>query len=92
MKCLYWNIRGVANISSRLGLKRLIKSNKLDIVLIDKPLMNFSNFPKTNLSQLELKLFAMNNRLGLPTYGACAKRIWIQNWFFMMINMLHYLS
>lgn len=65
MKYLYRNIKGVANISSRLALKRLIKSNKPNLVLIAEPWKNFSHFPKNWFTWLDLKKFA-NNMPELP--------------------------
>src|SRR6266487_4565081 len=62
MKCLYWNIRGLANSPSRLALKRLIISNNPDFFFIAEPWMNFDNFPRFWLQNLNLKLLAMNSR------------------------------
>ncbi|CAI8591297.1 unnamed protein product [Vicia faba] len=58
--CIFWNIRGIANASSRLALKRLISVNNLDLVLVAEPWMDFSKFLQTWLKKLNLKLFAMN--------------------------------
>ena len=62
MKCLYWNIRGLANNPSRLALKNLILKEKPDIVLIAEPWMNIEAFPRNWFQRLNFKLFAMNNR------------------------------
>jgi len=62
MKCIYWNIRGLANSPSRLPLKRFITQHKLEIILIDEPWMKYSSFPSTWLHGLGLKTFAFNNR------------------------------
>ncbi|XP_058775776.1 uncharacterized protein LOC131650051 [Vicia villosa] len=43
--CIYWNIRGIANGSSRLALKRLIQNNSPDLVFIAEPCMDYGNFP-----------------------------------------------
>jgi hypothetical protein len=65
MKCLFWNLRGLANSPTRLALKSLILSNNPDIILIAEPWMNFECFPKFWLQNLGLKLFAVNSRVNL---------------------------
>ncbi|XP_058734177.1 uncharacterized protein LOC131605902 [Vicia villosa] len=62
MICIYWNIRGIANNSSRAALKNLILKNSPDFVFIAEPWMNFDNFPKAWLNRFDLKLFATNSR------------------------------
>jgi hypothetical protein len=47
MKVLYWNIRGIANSSSKLALKRLINLHCPDFVFIAEPWMKFDSFPST---------------------------------------------
>lgn len=49
----------------KLALKRLIKSNNLDLVLIVEPWMDFIIFIKKCLSQLDLKPFAFSNKIGM---------------------------
>src|SRR3954471_4337648 len=65
MKCLYWNIRGIANRSSRLALKNLIQNNSPEFVFIAEPWMDFNNFPQAWINRLDLKPFAFNQRDGL---------------------------
>ncbi|XP_058776557.1 uncharacterized protein LOC131650867 [Vicia villosa] len=62
MKSLFWNVRGLANSSSRLALKRLISSNKPDLVFVAEPWMDSNKLPKSWLHNLDLKLFALNQR------------------------------
>jgi hypothetical protein len=62
MKCLYWNVRGLANAPSRLALEKLILQNKPDFVFVSEPWIDFDDFPRKWLINLNLKLFAMNNR------------------------------
>lgn len=62
MKCLFWNVKGIANHPSRLALKRLIILHKPHIVIISEPWMCFNTFPNRWHSNLNLKLFAMNSR------------------------------
>ena len=62
MKTLFWNIRGLANTPSKLALRRIIKKEKPDIILIVEPWMSFRNFPKRWLLRLDLKMFSMNKR------------------------------
>ena len=62
MKCIYWNIRGFANVPSRLALKNLIVNNKPDFVFISEPWMHIEDIPRNWFSRLNLKLFALNTR------------------------------
>jgi exonuclease III len=62
MKCIFWNIRGLANSPSKLALKRLIVKNKPSFVFIAEPWMNVDSFPKSWLRSLNLKVFAVNSR------------------------------
>jgi hypothetical protein len=62
MKCLFWNIRGIANSPSRIALKRLIVKYKPDIILIAEPWISINSFPHFWLNNLNLKLFALNQR------------------------------
>lgn len=62
MKFVFWNIRGITNSPSRLALKRIILSQRPDIILIAEPMMNFDHFRATWLQRLGLKLFDFNVR------------------------------
>jgi exonuclease III len=62
MKCIFWNIRGLANSPSKLALKRLILKNKPNFIFIAEPWMNVSSFPQSWLRRLRLKIFATNCR------------------------------
>jgi hypothetical protein len=62
MKCLFWNIRGIANTPSKLALRRLVNVHNPDIVILAEPWMEFSTFPRRWLQRLGLKLFCMNDR------------------------------
>lgn len=65
MKCLYWNARGLANTPSRLALKNLILQHNPDFVFISEPWMDSSDLPRRWLLNLNLKIFAVNNRHNL---------------------------
>jgi hypothetical protein len=41
MKCLFWNIRGIANTSSKLALRRFLNVEKPDFVLLAEPWVFF---------------------------------------------------
>jgi len=56
MKCLFWNVRGLANNPSRLALKKLIISHKPELCFIA------SKLSARWLSKLNLKLFCVNTR------------------------------
>lgn len=60
MKCLFWNVRGLAN--SPLALKRLITVNKPSFVLIVEPWMHYKSFPTRWLARYDLKLFDVDDR------------------------------
>jgi len=62
---------GIANHPSRLALKRLTILHKPDIVIISEPWMCFNTFPRRWLSNLNLKLFAMNSRPNLVSNRWC---------------------
>lgn len=57
MESLYWTIRGVANGSSRLALRKPIQENLPDFVFIVEPWMDFNKFPQRWLHRFDLKLF-----------------------------------
>jgi hypothetical protein len=65
MKCLYWNIRGLANSPSRLALKRILIQHKPDFCFIAEPWMNFDDFPSRWLSNVGMKAFSLNVRNNL---------------------------
>jgi len=65
MKCLFWNLRGIANPPTKLALKRLLKLYKPDFCFIAKPWMNLARFPVNWFSRLNLKVFVVNNRNNL---------------------------
>jgi hypothetical protein len=55
----------LANSPTRLALKNLILKHNPDIVLLSEPWLNFDDYPRRWLINLNLKLFAMNTRLNL---------------------------
>ncbi|XP_058742332.1 uncharacterized protein LOC131614798 [Vicia villosa] len=71
MKCLYWNIRGVANAPSRLSLKRLIKLHNPDYIFIAEPKLDFANFPTNWFHRLGFKPFSVNNVVHPSLWGFC---------------------
>jgi hypothetical protein len=60
---MYWNIRGLANPSSKLALKNLILDSNPDICFVAEPWMNVNRIPHRWFHRLGLKLFAVNSRL-----------------------------
>jgi len=62
MKCLYWNLRGIANSPTSLALKKLLVSNKPDFFFISEPWLDISKFSTFWLHKLGYKLFCVNNR------------------------------
>lgn len=55
-------MRDLANNSSRPALKRLINSNKPDLIFVAEPWMDSKKFPKAWLHNLDQKLYALNQR------------------------------
>src|SRR4051812_16705114 len=72
MKCVFWNIRGLANSPSRLALKRIIISHKPDFVFIAEPKIDFDNLPNKWLSRYGFKHFS-SNLLDKPTLWCLCK-------------------
>jgi len=71
MKCLYWNIRGLANSPSRLALQNLLSKHKPHIIIIFEPWLLFEHFPRNWFHKLHFKLFALNNRNSLDPNLCC---------------------
>ena len=65
MKCLYWNIKGIANSPSRLALKNLLLAYKPNLIFIIKPWILFEQFPRNWFHKLHYKLSAINSRQNL---------------------------
>lgn len=75
------------NPPSRLFHKRIIKKHKPDFVFVAESWMQYSKFPQNCLSNLHLKLFAMNHKINIfLVYGAFAINILILCWFLLTIN------
>jgi hypothetical protein len=72
MKCLYWNVRGLANSPTKLALKNLITINKPDFSFISEPWMNLSRISQSWWNRLGLKVFAVNSRNNLLPNMWCA--------------------
>ncbi|CAI8596840.1 unnamed protein product [Vicia faba] len=63
MKCLYWNIRGVAKASYRLALKRFLKLHNPDFLFIAEPKIDFVKFPKNWI--VGCPMFVLSKKLQL---------------------------
>jgi exonuclease III len=85
MKCLFWNIRGIANTPSKLALKRFINVHNPDIVVIVEPWMDFTAFPRRWLQRLGLKLFCLNERDNLIPNIWCICKSTLQPQIFLLI-------
>lgn len=79
MNCIYWNARGLANSPSRLALKRLVISHMPDFVFISKPWMNAADLSVRFLSNLQLKIFAFNNKNALLPNLWCLCKLYIDH-------------
>lgn len=75
MKCLFWNIRGLANSPLKLVLKNILKDHKPDFYFITEPWMNHAKLRASFLDRLGLKLFAINHKANLmPNIWFICKR------------------
>lgn len=72
MKCVFWNIPGLANAPSRLALKRILISHKPDFVFMAELKIDFDNFPNNWFSRYGLKIFS-TNILDKPTLWCLCK-------------------
>jgi hypothetical protein len=73
MKILFWNIRGLANSPSKLALKRFISLHKPDLLFISEPWLDYADFPIRWFHNLNLKMFAVNDRQHLPNLWCFCK-------------------
>jgi hypothetical protein len=71
MKCIYWNIRSLADSPSRLALQNLILQHKPHIIIISAPWLLFEHFPRHWFIRLHFKLFALNHRNHLDSNLWC---------------------
>lgn len=62
MKTIFWNVRGVANLDTRLFIKKLCLTHKPDLLFLAEPWTDLDHFPTSFWSQLHLKPFAVNHR------------------------------
>lgn len=67
MKCLYWNIRGLAKSPSNLALKRLVNSNRPDFIFIAEPWIPLQKFSARWLHRLGCKFFCYVKKRKLVT-------------------------
>lgn len=57
MKCLFWNIRGIANLPSRRYLKNLYAIRKPEFIFIAEPWILFDKLNPSFWKKLNLKLW-----------------------------------
>ena len=70
MKFIFWNVRGIANKSSRDTLFCFFKQICPDVICLAEPMMNPDDISKNFLRSLNMNFLAFNSRDG------CSK-IWI---------------
>ena len=70
MKFLYWNIRGIANKSSRDTLFSFTKQISPDVICLAEPMIEPDKFPLSFLRSINMHLLSFNSRDG------CSK-IWV---------------
>ncbi|PON43341.1 Endonuclease/exonuclease/phosphatase, partial [Trema orientale] len=66
MKVLYWNCRGVSNLSTRRVLKDLCLTQHPDILCLAEPMCAFSSIPARFWRSIRLNLVAQNDK-ALPS-------------------------
>jgi hypothetical protein len=62
MKCLYWNVRGLANSPTKLALKKLILDNKPVLCFVYEPWISVDRISISWLNRVGMKIIAVNNR------------------------------
>lgn len=62
MKVLYWNVRGLGNLETRLMVKKLCLMHKPDFLFLSEPWISTDQVPFNFWNGLKLKLFATNDR------------------------------
>lgn len=67
MRCLFWNIRGIGNSSAKLALKSLFLSNKLDLLFVAEPKVDFNSVRPIFWRKLHLRKFAVNSSSYIPS-------------------------
>lgn len=76
MKILYWNIRGIANLDSKLELSNICRSHKPDFLCISEPMVQFDVISAIFWSSLNMQLVAVNNKPNMPSIWLfCSKDI-----------------
>lgn len=62
MKILYWNVRGLGNLDTRLVIKKLCLTHKPDILFLSEPMIPLEQVRTGFWKYLKLKVIAVNNR------------------------------
>jgi hypothetical protein len=75
MKCLFCNLRGIANSSSKLALRRFLNTEKPDLVLLAEPWVVFNSLINRWLLRLGYKLFTLNDRDNLTPNLWCICKV-----------------
>lgn len=78
MKILYWNIRGIANLDSKLELSNICRSHKPDFLCISEPMVQFDVISAIFWSSLNMQLVAVNNKPNMPI-GYFVLRIYLRH-------------
>jgi hypothetical protein len=62
MKCIFWNVRGLANSPTKLALKKLILDNKPVLCFVSEPWISVDRISISWLNRVGMKIIAVNNR------------------------------
>lgn len=62
MKILFWNIRGIGNVSSQTTLHNLCLCHKPDTIFIAEPMILFEQLSSLFLKNLNVSQFSINSR------------------------------
>lgn len=62
MKILFWNVRGIGNLDTRLVIQNLLVKNKPNLIFIAEPWISLDQFPINFWNRLQEKAFAINDK------------------------------
>lgn len=78
MNIIFWNVRGIENLDTRLVLQKACVHHKLNLLFIAEPWIALDQIQPSFWMQLKLKPFIVNViNLSLPNlWGFCAENLY----------------
>lgn len=62
MKILFWNVRAIGNLNTKLVLKEFCSLHKPEFLFISEPWISMDQIPLSFWKQLKLKPIVVNDR------------------------------